>query len=255
MPWARASALHRHLECSAASWLPRAERGAWHPGYLVASESLVARAVGAMRPPEDDSVMAEWGTAMHLAKEDPEKSSDPWRSWMEPHRERLWPAGLGVHEQAWAYDCRTGIVTMWQPGDGDKDIWKRARGPSTVTGTTDWDAQLPGGEPWVDDLKTGWPVPALTTPQMLMYALVASKRSRYHAVRLSITHWRRGWTDPDRRWQQVGPATLSNFEEGLRAAWLRASGPNPEARPGPHCRYCPSAAVCPTVTGQEDEDA
>ncbi len=129
MPWARASALHRHLECPAASWLPRAERGKWHPGYLVAADSLV-------RPrgpdPEDDSVLAEWGTQMHLAKEGSPDAADPWESWMAPHRERLWPAGLGVHEQAWAYDCRTGIVTLAPPGV-DKDAWKQSRGQAAAS--------------------------------------------------------------------------------------------------------------------------
>lgn len=249
MPWARASALDRHLECPAASWLPRAERGAWHPGYLVAT--ALVRQPGP--PPEDDSFLAEWGTQMHLAKEDPLRSSDPWRSWVEPVRDTLWPAQLGQHELPWAFCCRTGLIEVWRPEDGDKDLWKLSRGPTTVTGTTDWWGHLPAGEPWVDDLKTGWPVPALTTPQMLMYALVAARVAKSPTVRISITHWRRGWEEPERRWQQVGPATLEAFEDDVRAAWRRATGPNPEPRPGIHCRYCPSAAVCPTVTGQETE--
>jgi hypothetical protein len=250
MPWARASALDRHLNCSAASWLPRFDRGSWKPGYLVAADTLVHGPPG-----EDDSVLAEWGTQMHLAKEGSPDAADPWLSWMDPHRERLWPGGLGVHEQAWRYDCRTGLVELAPPGltHDEKNAWKSAGGPSTVSGETDWHAQLPSGEPWVDDLKTGYPKPPVTTPQMLMYALVASKVFEYATVRISVTHWRRGWDDPDRYWQQVGPATLDAFEDELRDAWLRTMK-DPSPRAGVHCRYCPSAAVCPTVIGEQGTD-
>jgi hypothetical protein len=246
MPWARASALDRHLECPASSWLTRADRGAWEPGYLV-SEGWEAPAEA---PPADDSFLAEWGTNMHLAKEGSPLAADPWLSWMEPHRDTLWPATLGRHEIPFALCCRTGLIEVWTERDGDKDRWKRSRGPSFITGTMDWWARLPGGEPWVDDLKTGWYAPAVTIPQMLLYSLVAARVAGSPTVRASITHWRRGWTDPERKWLQVGPATLEAFEDDLRAAYRRAIGPNPEPRPGIHCRYCPSSAVCPSVVGE-----
>lgn len=249
MPWARASALDRHLNCPGASWLPRAERGKWHYGYLVAPDALVRPVPDHIRDPDDDAVLAQWGTEMHKAKENAPDAADPWLDWMDPHRERLWPAGLGTHEQAWAYDCRTGLVTLHDPRrDGDADEWKAAQGPSCLTGETDWDATLPGGEPWVDDLKTGFAKPPITTPQMLAYAMVARKHRNYHGtVRISITHWRRGWEHPDRYWQQVGPVTLDSFEEEVHEAWQRAAN-NEDPKAGPWCRYCPSQAVCPKVT-------
>lgn len=246
MPWARSSAVERHLECPAASWLTRADRGAWEPGYLVNEWTAPAEP-----PPADDSFLAEWGTNMHLAKEGSPLAADPWLSWMEPHRDTLWPAQLGEHEVPFALCCHTGDIRVWVPRDGDKDRWKRAQGPSYITGTMDWWGRLPGGEPWVDDLKTGWYPPAVTSPQMLIYALVAARHARATTVRVSITHWRRGWTDPERKWQQVGPATLEAFEDELRAAYQRATGPNPGPRPGAHCRYCPSAMVCPAVVGEK----
>lgn len=249
MPWARASALDRHLECGAASWLARADRGAWQPGYLVLESN-----VPDLPPPEDDSVLAEWGTAMHLAKENHPDATDPWLSWMDPVRETFWPARLGVHELPVAVCSRTGAV---EKGDhrwsrDEKERWKRSRGPTFVTGEVDWFGTLPGGEPWVDDLKTGWKPPAITHPQLLFYALAAHKITQYPTVRISISHWRRGadWSEPERKWQQVGPATLEAFEDELRAAYRRAAA-GPDVRPGPHCRYCPSAPVCPSVTGKE----
>lgn len=251
MPWARASALDRHLECPATSWLTRADRGEWQPGYLVLNDWVAP----AEPPPMDDSFLAAWGTNMHLAKEGSPLASDPWVSWMEPHRDTLWPATLGTHEVPFALCCRTGAIQLWTPADGDPDVWKRSRGSSFITGTTDWWGKLPGGEPWVDDLKTGWNAPAVTCPQMLLYALVAARSTGSQTCRVSITHWRRGTETPERKWQQVGPATLEAFEDELRAAYCRATGPNPAPRAGLHCRYCPSSSVCPTVVGEEEKQA
>ena len=246
MPWARASSLDRAMECPATSWLTRADRGAWEPGYLV----LDGWTAPAEPPPADDSFLAQWGTNMHLAKEGSPLASDPWVSWMEPHRETLWPAALGRHEVPFGLCCITGRIELWRAEDGDPDRWKRSRGPSFITGTMDWWGRLPGGEPWVDDLKTGYYAPAVTCPQMLLYALVAARSTGSQTCRVSITHWRRGATEvTERKWQQVGPATLESFEDELRAAYRRATGPNPGPRPGTHCRYCPSASVCPTVVG------
>jgi PD-(D/E)XK nuclease superfamily len=248
MPWARASAVERHLECGAASWLARADRGAWTPGYLTLDTALPATP-----PPADDSFLAEWGTNMHVAKEGRADAADPWLSWMDPVRETLWPSGLGKHEVPFGLCCATGIVLLWGPGDGDKDLWKRRLPPSYISGEADWLGNLPGGEPWVDDLKTGWYAPACTHPQLMLYALVAQKLSGYPTVRISVTHWRRGWETPERKWQQVGPLTLESFEDELRAAYRRATA-GPDARPGPWCRYCPSAPVCPSVIGTQPKE-
>lgn len=245
MPWARASALDRHLECPATSWFFRADRGEWRPGYL-AKFDLPPPTVPC---PPDDSVLAQWGTEMHLAKEGHPEAADPWVSWMEPHRDKLWPLGLGKHEVAWAFNCRTGLVELCPLG-ADKDAWKAGQDHDCVVGTTDWDALLPSEEPWVDDLKTGYHPPSVTGPQMLMYGLVAQRLSGSDTVRLSITHWRRGWEYPERKWQQVGPATLDAFHDELQVAYRRAlRGDGPLG--GSHCKYCPSAMLCPTVTGHE----
>jgi hypothetical protein len=246
MPWARASALHRHLECGAASTLPRAERGLWRAGYL-ATEPLLAEP--GPRPDDDSSVLAGWGTEMHKAKENAPDSNPLFLSWMDPHRETLWPAHLGEHEVPVAYDCRTGDIEVGRAGDSteDKDRWKQSRGRNTVTGTMDWWGKLPGGEPWVDDLKTGWAPPQLLSPQMLYYALVASVHTGSPTVRVSITHWRRGWDEPQRKWQQVGPVVLDQFASDLRTAWERAVK-DPRPRVGAWCRWCPSVGICPAQT-------
>jgi hypothetical protein len=240
MPWARGSALHRHLECGAASSLPRAERGFWRPGYLATEPLLIAPGP---QPDDDSSVLATWGSEMHKAKEGHPDANPLWLSWMDPVRDTLWPPALGDHEVSVAYDCRTGEVEVMR-GDGDRDLWKSTRGPNTVTGTLDWWGRLPAGEPWVDDLKTGWQPPQVLSPQMLFYALVLARHHKSPSVRVSITHWRRGWDTPERKWQQVGPVVLDQFESELREAWQRAVK-DPSPRPGPWCRWCPSVGVCP----------
>lgn len=247
MPWARASSLYRHLECAAASEFPRAERGAWRPGYL-ATEPLLQSPAPA---PDDDSPLAQWGTQMHLAKENHPTANDLWLTTVDPHRERMWPAALGTHEVPVAFDCRTRKVEVGRAQDDREaqDRWKASRGVNCVTGTMDWWGHLPAGEPWVDDLKTGWAPPQVLSPQMLFYALVAARHEGADQVRVSVTHWRRDWSEPERRWQIAGPVLLQQFEDELIAAWQRAinrTGP----RTGSWCRYCPSLAVCPAGNGE-----
>lgn len=255
MPWARASSLERHLECGAASHLPRYDRGVWSPGYMLPEGSVFVAPT--VRDDRDHSA-ADWGTAMHAAKALAEDATEPFLSWMEPWREKMWPSHLGQHEACVAYNCKTGeIDTLFGEADEAKrDEWKAEHGTEWVTGTTDWWGTLPSGEPWVDDLKTGWRDPVVVTPAMLFYGMVRFKYENarvevpWETVRLSITHMprpRKG-EDPEPRrkpfWAQVTDTMLLAFEGELKNAWVRATGLKPEARPGDWCQYCPSATVC-----------
>ena len=255
MPWARASSLDRHLECPAASHLPRLDRGKWEPGYL--TQGLFVAPVVAVE--ERDSFAADWGTAMHAAKANSSEAQDPFLTWVDPHREILWPTRLGLHEVAVSYDCRTGEVTTFQGTKDETDKWKTSRGPDSVTGSCDWWARLPTGEPWIDDLKTGWKEPLVVTPQTLFYLMCRMKEANrgtedpWTTGRVSITHWPRAKepTEPTRSglWRQVTDTALLAFEGELKTAWVRAAGSNPEPRPGAHCLYCPSASVCDRANG------
>lgn len=247
MPWARASALDRHLECSAASWLPRLDRGVWRPGYL--QEGVVE-----LPPPPleiADTTAADWGTAMHAAKAGTPDSVDPWRSDVEPYREKLWPSRLGVHEQCVAYNCRTREIELGPTNvpHAEADAWKESRDPDCVTGESDWWGELPTADPWVDDLKTGWRTPEVVTPQTLFYGMIRSRQVGSNVCWLSITHWPRKADSPTREglWRKVTVVAFDAFEDELLKAWVKATR-GPEARPGPWCQYCPSVAVCPRAS-------
>lgn len=243
MPWARASALHRHIDCPGASWLPRLDRGIWKPGYL--AEGVF---VSPPLPTEkDDTTAADWGTAMHAAKALAPEACDPWLSAVDPYRDEEYPPHLGVHEQSVAYDCRTRRVFLGPTNVSAEEAgaWKDSQGPDCITGTCDWWATLPTGIPWVDDLKTGWRTPEVVTPQTLFYLLLRCRVAKANEGYISITHWPQRAERPTREglWRHVTYVALDAFEDEVCAAWVKATR-GPEVRPGPSCQYCPSARVC-----------
>lgn len=252
--WARASSLHRHLECPAASWLPRDEKGEWVPGYLVDPRNADVPD-SEEYPNAGDSIFAEWGTQMHLAKENSPFASDPWLSYVNPHRDRLWPSHLGRHEIPVSYNCKTGKV-LEGPHDG-ADSWKGRRGSDEITGTADWIGHIPTGDIWVDDLKTGHAIPDPSSVQLKFYALCFVKLAnqeglidlnKRRTVRVSATHWMRQDDEPTRYWSQLTWLDLEEYEESLQRAW-RITRKQPIAIPGTHCLYCPSLEICEAING------
>jgi PD-(D/E)XK nuclease superfamily len=257
MPWARASSLDRHIACPAASHLPMYDRGKWSPSYLNAGALFTAPNVEVA---DKDNSAAEWGTAMHDAKANNSAAQDPWLGWMDPYREKLWPSRLGEHEVTVAYNCRTRELERFHSEiEDERTAWKLARSVDCIVGSCDWWGQLPTGEPWIDDLKTGWQKPEVTTPQTLFYLMCRMKgegAKTWDVGRASISWCPRKalkageeFQPPTRDglWRQVTRLELEAFEDELHWAWVRVTGLNPQAKPGPHCKYCPSMAVCDKV--------
>lgn len=268
MPWARASALDRHIECPAASHLPRFDEGKWEPGYLIpANHLLVAPTKTPAGHPlvmeDKDPSTANWGSAMHSAKAGAPDAQDPWVSLMAPHRDILWPTQLGEHEVSVSWDCRTKSFELFRhPNEDARTAWKMSRNRDCVVGTADWWGRLPSGEPWIDDLKTGWQEPDVSTYSMMFYMMVRMKQEDalpWQTGRNSICWWARpekkkddegnetmdyGEPTRDGLWRQVTRIQLDAFEEELHWAWVRAVGTNPQPRPGAHCYWCPSSSVC-----------
>jgi hypothetical protein len=257
MPWARASSLHRHLVCPASCSLPQYDRGSWRPGML----QLVSPAMLAERhltEGERDKHklwggQADWGTSMHAAKAGL-IVPDQYAKLMRPHRQKLWPAHLGLHEVGVSFDCERRVADMHVGTDEEVALWKASQSAECVTGTVDWWAELPSGEPWIDDLKTSKWDPDTVTEQTLFYLLCRMASSAFRSWdtgRISVTHIPREEDpdsvvelEPERKWKQVSRFTLGEFEEEVVAAWKRAAEQDPRPVPGIQCEYCPSALVC-----------
>jgi len=175
-------------------------------------------------------------------------ASEPWISYVEPHRTATWPWGTGEHEVSASYDCRTGSVELFRGPRGEADAWKRSRGPDTVTGTNDWVSDL-AGIPWIGDLKTGWGRVYPRDNVQLLFGLLThpSGLQWVHGGHVSIL-WlpRRTNPTPGQLFDFVEPQGLLQFRRDLHAAWERAVVRGERTPiPGPHCNYCPSAQVCP----------
>ena len=252
MPWARASALDRHLACPASSFLPQWRTG-WSKGYLG-----IADPVPEIDGPVQDTSAADWGTALHDAKSDNDRAIDPWKSALASVRNKYWPPALGIHEKAYAYDCETGYLRCG-PNNlpvEDMDKWKNAQATSCVIGTADFVGILPSGALWVDDLKTGWERPEVDTESMLFYAFCHSfshPSNELPYVQISITHAPRD-EDPAvsvanirRYWMKVTKERLNDFAIRLRQEWRKRKAGLDKSLPGPYCGYCPSASICPSV--------
>jgi hypothetical protein len=244
VPWARASALHRHLACPAASWFPRADRGVWSPGYLVTELPLPAD----LPPvPKQDMRYADWGTAMHEAKAGGD--AEPFASYLAPYREQMWPAKLGRHEVCVAWDCRRHEVILGPANlpKAEQDAWKAAKSEDHVVGVSDWLGELPAGDAWIDDLKTGWSRPDPAAVANLFYLFCWARARQQDLGWSSMTWWPRGTEHPTREglWRKVTSVAFEALEDAMNDAWLSATRGHHDPRPGMHCGYCPSAAVCP----------
>jgi hypothetical protein len=243
--------------CPASSSLPQYDRGAWRPGLLqIVTPAQLAERTQTQLERDKQTVwggQADWGTSMHAAKAG--LPVDPfYRELLAPHREKLWPAKLGLHEVGVSFNCETRAVDLCVGPAPDVDKWKESQPPETVVGTVDWWAELPTGEPWIDDLKTSKWDPDTVTDQTMFYLLCrmhGAQFSKWDTGRISVTHIPRedrpAETEelfPVRRWKQLSRFVIDEFEEDVVAAWHRAKEDEPRAVPGIQCEYCPSALVC-----------
>lgn len=220
MPWARASSATRTLNCPASVYLPKVD----HSGPA-----------------------AEWGTAVHTAKEGRDPGRQDVRDWWALHemfwpRSTLWPdgqheRGLGLHIDPFEYR----VDKAWEGEASDRwdldDTW--------MTGAADWYTK-DGPVLWVDDLKTGGFVDPPPTDQLTFYATALARHLDTKTdVMTSITHWPRypKGKGPVRSAALVTYQERQTFEERIAEAKRAADarlGPNP----GSWCTWCPCKG-CP----------
>jgi len=163
----------------------------------------------------------------------------------DEERVRWWPE-VGHHEVTFAVELDPGVLHLYADRKDPYltvDRWKESFDPQRfLTGTIDY---LDG--PWVDDLKTGWPVKVTMSKQLRSYALVPwllRRRPASYRGLLSITHYPRYplRTAPTRTWSVVTGAELELHLEDLRWAVTSPTIINPSEDA---CRFCPSRSHCP----------
>lgn len=216
MPWTRASALTRALNCPASVYLPQTDR------------------------PVGDA--ARWGTEVHAAKAGlpPTPRVSRWLALQAPFRTpaEVWPGGR--HEVGLGLLVAKGRVDTRWVGPAEE---RHRLGPDWVTGCADWLSE-DGILPWVDDLKTGIP-PDPPTDQLLFYAAAAFGPIPSTPIQLSITHWPRYplGAAPTRVSVIADPEEFEVFTGRLIEAKTLVEARAP-ASPGPWCRWCPCTG-CP----------
>lgn len=131
----------------------------------------------------------------------------------------------------------------------------KIRPPVPMFGTADAVVYNPGEFVLeVIDLKygRGKVVDVNDNPQLKYYglgALLAMKPGTpVDVVRLTVVQPRAG--NGAVRSVDIAPEALLDYALDIIEAAKRALGPDPEATPGDHCRWCKAAGVCPALRGQ-----
>lgn len=166
--------------------------------------------------------------------------------------ERL-PTHLAV-EVAYAYDPERGSAR--EIGRDTGRDYSAAR-PGEIAGTADL-VGLDGSDTVVIyDYKSGWSnqVAAREHAQLRALALMAARTHGASAARIGIIRlWESGVATYDVAELDAVDLDEVELELGRTLYEVRAAehaieqGRIPDTRPGPHCRYCPAAATCPSQT-------
>lgn len=216
---------------------------------LLCPASLVREKTGPRSINADKA--ANWGTLCHLWKEtgDTENNKTLAKKLLRSgtNRESLWPKASDSH----GHECTFSIhleslqLRVWTPKGSKypRDHWKRRHPRNTyLTGSIDWLSKVSRKGlpelPWVDDLKTGYPVIAKRSKQLRSYALVPWVMGDCATdVWVSITNWPKYPLagKPKRNWHLLKSADLAAHWQKLK--WTinntHIAKPSDDA-----CRFC-----------------
>lgn len=128
----------------------------------------------------------------------------------------------------------------------------RKVGEEIVFGRVDFLAHFPFDRILIVDFKhgAGVPVEATDNPQLIAYALGALNMVEpdFDRVDLVIIQPRAPHSSGPVRVHTMSPEEVSKWGEQIDAAIGEASKPLGRIKPGPHCRFCPAASICPALT-------
>ena len=99
----------------------------------------------------------------------------------------------------------------------------------------------------------GVPVEAENNPQLLYYAIGASKNRRFKTVKMHIVQPRAIHPEGPIRTLEVPFEYLHEFSVELKKAGIRTQEPDAYLAAGEWCRFCPALGLCPEVHRKTSE--
>lgn len=161
-----------------------------------------------------------------------------------------------AHCNGWVVDAPMahsveGYVNMLHERGGHIHAERKVRFNDLVAGTPDAFATIDGaGTLYVDDLKYGYDIVDVTTPQLPIYAwsiMVEMGIGQFDLIQLGIYQPRAYHPAGIYRTRTVTVDQLREEATAIHTASYAAHGPNPVAKPGRQCRHCRGAAQCAAV--------
>lgn len=164
-----------------------------------------------------------------------------------------------AHANGWVVDapmahCVQGYVDMILARGGHIDTERKVRFNDLVEGTPDAFAVIDDQAVLhVDDLKYGYDIVDVTTPQIVIYAWAIVSRITTVDIKtivLGIYQPRSYHPHGIYRTRTLTVEELRREAEVIHRASYAAHDPNAVAIAGRHCRYCRGAAQCSAVTNE-----
>ncbi len=202
----------------------------------------------AMAPPAEESDPAREGTCAAWVAE----------MVLTGHAEACHDMVDEQHPNGWVVDAAMAYhvqryVDMLRERGGQIDAERKVRLNDKIAGTPDSFAVFSNGHLFVDDLKYGFEIVDVTTPQVAIYAgailrQVERRGHRIARVTLGIYQPRAYHPMGIHRQRTLWPEELMREVHEIETAAERAHSDAAMAIPGAHCRHCSGAAYCSAVS-------
>lgn len=162
------------------------------------------------------------------------------------------------HPNGWVVDGEMahhvqGYVDTVRGYGGKIDTERKVKLNDYISGTADSVATLDDGTLRIDDLKYGYRVVPVTSPQIVIYAgavvrHMTARDRKPSKVILGVYQPRAYHPSGTHRVRTLWPEELMDEVREIEKAASACQDPSALATPGSHCRYCPAASMCSAVT-------